>query len=207
MMQREAVPAVRQAGRQDADGAHRDEPGEGQLERAGVLAACRRRTSRKPPPLKPPPSIDRPTPFGGMNDDVEIGRADIAWSEPERGTEADVLDDRFHRTEVELERRPGFEHESVRSGLEREPQGIHLYGARFEVHTDIQGQIAAAAEREARCKRHAEPEGCLRFHVHAGEHLLQEAVSFAARNHQAYRVDLRLPRQDRASRASHPRTS
>ena len=87
---------------------------------------------------------------------------------------------------------PASSRKAVLRGHENDTQRIDLERGRIEMDAELKGELSAAAEDEARLQAEAGRNAGLGMHIHAGEDLLQEAVAFARRDHQAQRAHFAL---------------
>nr|WP_159394157.1 hypothetical protein [Streptomyces sp. NRRL S-495] len=136
---REAVGAVRHPGADQADRLEIHEPGELQLQCAGVLAA--RRVGRQEAPAGDHPGVDRETDAGGrfeLEADVQ-GTEVAALAEPRPDDHPDPVDRRLDRTQLGLEGGGDLQrHRAVRADPRAQVQRGDLDRAQLQVGRDRQ---------------------------------------------------------------------
>ncbi len=181
--QREAGRAVGVLGRDQPDRLQAQEVGDGELERARVLAAVD--VDEQVAAALDHARVDRePDAVGWLEAEREVGGAEVPVAvgrEAELDAQPDVLDHGLQRAELALDRRAGFERDDAWLGADRQRGRDDLDRPELDVRRQADLQAAAAAEVDPLLAREPDEQRDVDDQAVAGKQRGQEAVGVVAR--------------------------
>ena len=171
------------AGRDEPDRLEAQEVGDGELERAGVLAAVD--VDEQVAAALDHAGVDRQADaVGRLEAEREVGGAEVAVAVGREGqldAQADVLDDGLQRAELALDGCAGFERDDARSRAYGQRGRDDLDRPELDVRGQADLETAAPAEVDALLARQPDEQGDVDDEAVPGEQRREEAVGVVAR--------------------------